>query len=84
MLKSYIDEICAAVNGRLLQSCDTAITAVTTDSRKVGEGQLFIPLVGERFDGHNYIDSALESGAAACLTAHRPEKLLPGKGYILV
>lgn len=84
MLKTYINEICAAVNGTLLQSCDTAITAVTTDSRQAGEGQLFIPLVGERFDGHNYIDGALASGAAACLTARRPEHLLPGKGYILV
>ncbi len=84
MLKTYINEICAAVNGTLLQSCDTAITAVTTDSRQAGEGQLFIPLVGERFDGHNYIDGALASGAAACLTARHPEHLLPGKGYILV
>ena len=84
MLKTYINEICAAVNGTLLQSCDTAITAVTTDSRQAGEGQMFIPLVGERFDGHNYIDGALASGAAACLTARRPEHLLPGKGYILV
>lgn len=84
MLTCYINEICAAVNGTLLQNCDAKITAVTTDSRKAGEGQLFIPLVGERFDGHNYIDSALESGAAACLTARQPEKLLPDKGYILV
>ena len=42
MLKSYIDEICAAVNGTLLQSCDTAITAVTTDSRQAGEGLMMI------------------------------------------
>ena len=47
-------------------------------------GQLFIPLVGERFDGHAYIGKALEGGAAGCLTAREPETLLPGKLYIQV
>jgi len=79
-----IQEICAAVGGTLLQACDMALTAVTTDSRKVGPGQLFIPLAGERFDGHDYLDAALTSGAAACLTARDPAQLLPGKGYIRV
>ena len=45
---------------------------------------LFVPLVGERFDGHAYIGKALESGAAGCLTAQTPEVLLPGKFYIQV
>ena len=79
-----IKEICAAVGGTLLQDCDTALTAVTTDSRKVSPGDLFIPLVGERFDGHDYLESALNDGADACLTARKPEKLLEGKGYVLV
>ena len=77
-------EICAAVGGTLLQDSGAPVTGVTTDSRVVQPGQLFIPLVGERFDGHAYIAKALEGGAAGCLTAAAPETLLPGKLYIQV
>ena len=77
-------EICAAVGGTLLQDSGAPVTGVTTDSRAVQPGQLFIPLVGERFDGHAYISKALEGGAAGCLTAAAPETLLPGKLYIQV
>ena len=77
-------EICAAVGGTLLQDSGAPVTGVTTDSRAVQPGQMFIPLVGERFDGHAYISKALEGGAAGCLTAREPETLLPGKLYIQV
>ncbi len=40
-----------------------AYTAITTDSRKVQEGCLFVALPGEKFDGHDFIPSAIESGA---------------------
>ena len=77
-------EICAAVGGTLLQDSGAPVTGVTTDSRAVQPEQLFIPLVGERFDGHAYISKALDGGAAGCLTAAAPETLLPGKLYIQV
>ena len=77
-------EICAAVGGTLLQDSGAPVTGVTTDSRAVQPGQLFIPLVGERFDGHAYISKALDGGAEGCLTAAAPETLLPGKLYIQV
>jgi UDP-N-acetylmuramoyl-tripeptide--D-alanyl-D-alanine ligase len=35
------------------------LTGVSTDSRRVGQGELFIPLVGERFDGHRFLQSVL-------------------------
>ena len=84
MMPCTAREICAAVGGTLLQDSGAAVTGVTTDSRAVQPGQLFIPLVGERFDGHAYIGKALEGGAAGCLTAAAPETLLPGKLYIQV
>ena len=85
MIPCTVREICAAVGGTLLQGeGDALITGVTTDSRAVSAGQLFIPLTGERFDGHAYIDSALTAGAAGCLTARTPETLLPGKAYVQV
>ena len=85
MIPCTVREICAAVGGTLLRGEGSAlITGVTTDSRAVSAGQLFIPLTGERFDGHAYIGSALSSGAAGCLTARTPETLLPGKLYVRV
>ena len=63
---------------------ERTITGVETDSRAVHEGDLFVALRGERTDGHRYIASALETGAAGCLTEEVPQVLLPGKFYIQV
>ena len=84
MMPLTVQTICAAVGGTVLQSSGAAVRDVTTDSRRVPQEALFIPLVGERFDGHAYIEKALEAGAAGCLTAKTPEALLPGKFYIQV
>ena len=47
---------------------ETVIKSVTTDSRKITEGSLFIPLKGEKFDGHDFINQAFEKGAVCCLS----------------
>ena len=44
-----------------------AYTAVSTDSRADLAGALFVPLVGERFDGHRFLAAALAGGAAAAV-----------------
>ena len=82
-----IREIVAAVDGRLLgefDQLDQTVTHVFTDSRKPDPGALFIPLVGERFDGHAFINDALAGGAAGCFTQRERESYLPGKFYIKV
>ena len=51
-----VKELLAAVHGELLQGEGTTkILGVNTDSRTVKSGEVFLPLVGERFDGHDYI-----------------------------
>ena len=80
-------QLLEAVNGTLLgdfSDLDLSVPEVSTDSRTIGLGCLFIPLEGERFDGHSFINSALEAGAAGCLTAREREGYLPGKFYIKV
>ena len=80
-----IQQLMEAVGAqRLDQGGEITFSSVSTDSRKMEAGSLFIPLVGERFDGHDYIDKALSGGAAGTLCAVRPERLLPGKAYLLV
>ena len=41
----------------------TEITAVTTDSRQIEQGCLFVPIVGERVDAHKFIPDVMEKGA---------------------
>ena len=82
-----VRELLTATGGRLLGEeavAERTITGVETDSRAVHEGDLFVALRGERTDGHRYIASALETGAAGCLTEEVPQVLLPGKFYIQV
>lgn len=43
------------------------IEALSTDSRKVGSGELFVAIRGETHDGHSYVESALKQGAVAAL-----------------
>ena len=80
-------QLAQATGGALLGdvSPDTTVTRVCYDSRELTEGNVFLPLVGERVDGHNFITQTLtQGGAVAAFTAHSPADLLPGKGYILV
>ena len=65
-------QLLEAVHGTLLgdfRDENVIVQRVDTDSRTIHPGSLFIPLVGERFDGHAYINAALEGGAAALATA---------------
>ncbi len=50
---------------------ETEITAITSDSRQAAPGALFIAVKGVDRDGHDYIDAALEKGAAAVVSADR-------------
>ena len=81
-----VKEIAAAVNGVWLNPREDvpSVASVSTDSRKIPAGCLFIPLVGEKFDGHNFIDQSLASGAAGCLCSKLPETLRDDKFYIQV
>ena len=84
MLPMTTSQMAAAVGGTLYGDGALTIDALSTDSRTITPSVWFVPLTGERFDGHDYIDKALTAGAAGCFCARLPEELLPGKTYILV
>ena len=81
-----VTEIAAVVSGVWWNPCERVpvISAVSTDSRNITPGCLFLPWVGEQFDGHNFIDAALDAGAAGCLCAKLPQDIRPDKFYIKV
>ena len=63
-----IEEVLKATSGKLLQGEDnTFFQGVSTDSRTVTEGELFIALKGSRFDGHTYALEALEKKAGGVI-----------------
>lgn len=59
-------DILNATGGSLVcGSSEGEITVITTDSRKAQTGALFIPLVGENTDGHNFVSQAVLAGAVS-------------------
>lgn len=64
-----IDQICEATQGKILQKQDTFIYGVSTDSRSVQKGDLFIPLIGENFDAHKFIPDVALKEPGCILTA---------------
>ena len=58
----------AFVGGVVVGDGNTRMTGVSTDSRSIPAGSLFIPLRGERFDGHDFLEKAVEAQAAAVMS----------------
>ena len=67
----------AAVLGASLRGADVRFSAVSTDTRTLGAGELFVALRGERFDGHEFLDNAAGASAAATLIDRRYAGELP-------
>ena len=64
----YAHDICTATGGTLRWGRpDTLFTSVSIDSRHIASQALFVPLAGERVNGHSYIPAAVECGAAGFL-----------------
>ncbi|WP_313697544.1 UDP-N-acetylmuramoyl-tripeptide--D-alanyl-D-alanine ligase [Pantoea sp.] len=63
----------AEISGGMLHGSDLTLSDVTTDTRKVTAGSLFVALVGERFDAHDFAEDAIARGAQALLVSkHLP------------
>jgi UDP-N-acetylmuramoyl-tripeptide--D-alanyl-D-alanine ligase len=71
-----LSEVARAVEGSL-EGDDVEVRSVSTDSREVTPGSLFVALPGDRSDGHRFVDQAFAGGAVAAIVdravgAHRP------------
>ena len=58
----------AALNAPVGAQADVA-TCIITDSRQAGAGDVFVALVGEQFDGHDYVADVLAKGVAAVIVS---------------
>lgn len=76
MITASLTQLAAVLNGQLI-GADTAVSAVSTDSRHMPTDALFIALNGERFDAHDFAPQAVKSGAVALLVERHLELDVP-------
>ena len=76
MIRVSLSQLAATLQGELCGP-DLDIDAVTTDTRKLTPGCLFVALKGERFDAHDFAEQAKEGGAGALLVSRRLDCDLP-------
>ena len=76
MLAVSLKWIAEKVDG-VLHGADITVDSVTTDSRHIESSDLFIALVGPKFNGHDYVSMAEQKGASAVLVSEPVETKLP-------
>jgi UDP-N-acetylmuramoyl-tripeptide--D-alanyl-D-alanine ligase len=67
----------AAALGARRSGADALFTGVSTDSRSLREGDLFVALRGERFDGHDFLEAVAAAGAAAAMVDGKHRGAVP-------
>lgn len=78
-----INDIIEATGGRIIygNSYNALFTGVSIDSRTIREGEIFIALKGQRFDGHNFLMDAMKNGKGAIVST---PPVTPVKGRTIV
>ena len=69
MIKKTLAQIALMANGEKLdlQYQNVVIEGVSIDTRTISPGNLYIPIIGETFNGHQFVESAIDNGAVAVL-----------------
>jgi UDP-N-acetylmuramoyl-tripeptide--D-alanyl-D-alanine ligase len=62
---------------------DVEYTGVCTDTRALREGELYVALAGERFDGHEFVADAMARGARGAVVSRPPQGEVPGVLYVV-
>jgi UDP-N-acetylmuramoyl-tripeptide--D-alanyl-D-alanine ligase len=84
-MEMTVEQILTVCGGQLLcGDPQTKIHGGSIDSRRTKEGDLFVPLLGERSNGHGYIQAAFEKGAVATLTQEHTKMNDPSHCWIFV
>ncbi len=80
-----LEDIVKAVGGTVLKKEKEVFAAISTDSRTIGKGDLFIPILGKSFDGHAFIGEALKrSGGGTLCRADSPVSLADADGTVIL
>ncbi|MBC7473771.1 MAG: UDP-N-acetylmuramoyl-tripeptide--D-alanyl-D-alanine ligase [Candidatus Sericytochromatia bacterium] len=80
-----LEQILEMINGKLLAKGKEHFINISTDSRTIKSGELFIPLVGENFNGHKFIDNTFSNGAEGVIVQKNENyNLIENKTFIEV
>ena len=84
MFELSVKDIVDITSGKLLCGDEnTIVRGICTNSKEIEEGNLFVPIIGEKVDAHLFIESALEIGSAT-LTSMHSGVVIADKPYIQV
>ncbi|WP_312511410.1 UDP-N-acetylmuramoyl-tripeptide--D-alanyl-D-alanine ligase [Massilia sp.] len=72
-MRGMLAQLVDAIPGATLIGADVAFDGVSTDSRKVEGGALFVALRGETFDAHDFLDQVAARGVAAVVVSRVPD-----------
>jgi len=87
LFKTTAGEIAAITGGKIISgSTDVIIETISTDSRDLGENTLFIPVIGETFDGHDFINGLSADKKIVCTLTMKEgfEKSASDSGTVLI
>ena len=63
-----LEEIISASGAQVIKTIETIDNIeISTDTRTIKNGDFYLPLKGANFDGENFLDKAIESGAIGCI-----------------
>ena len=80
MFKWNIEQLKAATDGDLVGPLADAVyfDSISTDTRTLKPGALYIAIKGQNFDGHDFVEQAVKQGAAAVLISSDVDPIVPG------
>ncbi len=79
-----VAEVLAATGGRAEGVAAESFSSISIDSREIIPGALFVAIKGDRFDGHDFVETAIANGAAAALVTEARAGALAGQKLIVV
>ncbi len=79
-----IDEIARATDAQIVNVSAKTISSISIDSREIEVGALYVAIKGDKFDGHDFVKSAIENGAVAALVSSDKAQKFAGLPLIIV
>lgn len=76
MMTCTLEQLSSVLNAQLIGE-DRAISSVSTDTRAIGDNALFVALIGERFDAHDFVQQAIDNGVRALLVERQLDVNVP-------
>jgi UDP-N-acetylmuramoyl-tripeptide--D-alanyl-D-alanine ligase len=85
LVKLTAAEVASLTGGKLTSGSEEAsVQSISIDSRTIEPGDLFFAIIGPRFDGHRFVDQALERGAVGAVVSRPPQPTGKDAGVLIL